>query len=198
MVEHPLDQTARRDDVVERADRPVKPEVDARYRCGLHGVEIGKGRKAVVQRIGDKAAHAVEGDRQDHEVGGDRLARAEGHPADRPIVVRFDRADPGRQPDRDAMIAQPAVQPRAVELAQRDQRQLQLEPRPVAEEAIKEDLAGVADVHLVEPLVQGRDEDGGPEQVDGMRMALPVRVKSQSANDSPGRSSRFQARQARP
>src|SRR5207248_9836605 len=80
---------------------------------------------------------------------------------------RLDRADPGRQPDRDAMIPQPALQPRAVELAQGDQRQLQLESRPVAEEAVEEDLAGMPDVHLVETLVQGRDQDGSPEQVDG-------------------------------
>ena len=80
------------------------------------------------------------------------------------------------------MIAQPVLQARAVELAQGDQREFHLEPGPGAQEAVDEDLAGMADVHLVEPLVEGRDQHGGPEQVD-RPSTLADAGSSQSAND---------------
>ena len=64
------------------------------------------------------------------------------------------------------MLAQPVLQARAVELAQGNQGKLHLKPGPGAQEPIDEDLAGMAEIHLVEPFVQGRDQHGGPEQVD--------------------------------
>ncbi len=108
----------------------------------------------------------VERDGQHDEVGGDRLAVAQGDPRDAPLAVAIDRADAGRQTDRDVVVAEPSFEPRSVELPQRHQRDLQPEPVAVAEEAVDEDLARVADVHLLDPLVQGRDEHGGPVQVD--------------------------------
>ena len=64
---------------------------------------------------------------------------------------------------------------RAVELAERDERQLHLVAVAVAEEAVEEDLAGVADVHPVEPLVQGRDEHRGPVPLDRpVGLAVPA------------------------
>ena len=72
------------------------------------------------------------------------------------------------------MVAQPAFQPSSVELTQRNQGNLRLKPRPVPQEPVQEDLTGVTDIHLFEPLIQGRDEHGSPEQVDGAEaLAVP-------------------------
>ena len=61
-----------------------------------------------------------------------------------------------------------ACQPGSVgKLAEGNQRNLRLKPRSVPQEPVQENLACVTDVHLLEPLIQRRDEHGDPEQVDG-------------------------------
>src|SRR5208283_1484146 len=58
------------------------------------------------------------------------------------------------------------LQARAVELTQWDRGEFHLKPGPGAQESIDEYLAGMAKIHLVELFVKGRDQHGGPEQVD--------------------------------
>ena len=61
---------------------------------------------------------------------------------------------------------EPARQPSSIELTQGNQGNLRLKPRPVPQEPVQENLTGVTDIHLFEPLIQGRDEHRSPEQVD--------------------------------
>ena len=132
---------------------------------------IGEARKAssparpgirAASSLGMQPADPIEGDGQDHEVRGDPLTRAE---RTTPLAIGLDAADARRQPDLDVVRAEPGFEPGAVELAQRDERDLHLESVAVAEEAVEEHLARVADVHLLEPLVQGRDEHRRPVEV---------------------------------
>ncbi len=173
VVEHPLDQSARSDHVVERADRPVEPEMDAGDGRCPQGVEMGQGRQPIAHASGIRPRTRSNGTASTTKSAAMRLARAQVHAAHRAIVIELDRADARRQTDGDVVVAQPALQPSSVELAQRNQGNLRLKPRPVPQEPVEENLASVADVHLLEPLVQGRDEHGCPEQVDRAR-ALPV------------------------
>src|SRR5262249_62041056 len=84
------------------------------------------------------------------------------------------RPDAGRLSDRTAVAGQPALQPCAVELPERDGRDLHAVPVAVGQEGVEEDLACVADVHLLGKLVQGGDEHRGPEAVDRAgRLAVP-------------------------
>ena len=67
------------------------------------------------------------------------------------------------------------LQPRPVDLAQGGGGDLHPVAVAVAEEAVEEDLPGVADVHPVEPLVERRDQDGAPVAVDGpVGLAVPA------------------------
>jgi len=180
VVEDPLDEPPDRHEVEVRADLAVEPEVDAGDRRGAKLVEACQAGESVAHPRGDHRGHAVERHRQYDEVGREGLSRPEGHAPGRPFGVGLDRADPGREPDRDAPGREPGLEPRAVELAERDERQLHPVAVAIAEEAVEEDLARVADVHPVEPLVQGRDQDRAPVPVDrpaGLAVAAEPRVE---------------------
>ncbi len=85
------------------------------------------------------------------------------------------------------LSASQRLEPRPVQLAERDERQLHLVALAVAEEAVDEHLAGVADVHPVEPLVQGRDEHRGPVPLD-RPIGLPVAAEPGLRTARPARS----------
>ena len=128
------------------------------------------------------------GTASDHEVGGDRLARAERHALDAPVrrprrPPRGRRSSGGRR--RPARRARSRAACRRARRAGRGD--LHPEPLAVAEEAVEEDLAGVADVHLVEPLVSAETRTVAQYRLI-VRTVWPC-LRSQSANDSPGRSS---------
>src|SRR5262249_41683418 len=108
----------------------------------------------------------VEWNSQHHEIGRHRISGAKIDPPDRAVVIGFDDAHSRGQADVDSMIAEPALKPRSIQLAQRNQRQLGLIPGPVPQETIDENLASVTDVHLVEPLVQRRYQHSCPESFD--------------------------------
>ena len=65
------------------------------------------------------------------------------------------------------MLVEPVAEFVAVESAERHGRQFDLEAAPVAEEAVHEDLAGVAEADAVGRLVEGAGEHEAPEAVDG-------------------------------
>src|SRR5438552_1070961 len=65
------------------------------------------------------------------------------------------------------MSLQPLPQFVAVEAAERDRRQFDLEAARMAQKAIDEDLAGVAQADPFRRLVQGAGQDDAPETVDG-------------------------------
>ena len=172
--------------VLQRADRPVEPEVDPGDRRGTEKlVDSREGRPHPGSPVvGDESANPIEGDGQDQEVGGDLPRRSGGSPPSGPsgAMVRTPVVSRTSIP----CSSEPGFEPGAVESAQRDQGDLHLESVAVAEKPVEEHLAGVAHVHLVEPLVQGRDEDGRPvavlssgpsaramEQPVGKRLARP-------------------------
>ena len=97
----------------------------------------------------------------------------------------------------DVMVAEPALQPGSIELTQGNQGNLRLKARPVPQEPVQENLTGVTDIHLFEPLIEGRDEHGSPEQVDGPDGSGGAAAASRRTT-RPAWSSRRMARTARP
>ena len=64
VVEDPLDQPTDRHHVVERADRPVEPEVDPRDRRGPQRLQPRQARDAPGEVAGEQAEDAIERDGQ--------------------------------------------------------------------------------------------------------------------------------------
>ena len=149
--------------------------------------ERDQGWQTIRASLRNQAQNPVERHGEHDEVGWHELfARAQVHTADRAVVIDRDRAGARGQTDSDVVVAQPALEPGPVKLTQRNQGNFRLKPGPVPQKPIQENLASVADVHLLETLVQGGDEHGCPEQVDraqalamspqpvGKRFARPV------------------------
>ncbi len=187
VVEDPLDQPAGRDHVVERANRSVEPEMDSRDRGRVQRLDVDQGpasrcrmcpgirprtRSNGTARTTKSAAIASPVRKTTPLIAPSSSASMALTPVVRRTVTSWSRSQ--------------RCQPGSVKLTQRNQGNLRLKARPVPQEPVQEHLAGVTDIHLFEPLIQGRDEHGGPEQVDrsaalavpeqpvGERLARPV------------------------
>src|SRR5207302_17668 len=86
-----------------------------------------------------------------------------------PAAFHPEAAGAAAQQQANAEAVEPAAQLGAVEPAQGDGGQLDLEAAAVAQEGIDEDLAGVAQAGAFGHLVEGAGEDQAPEAVDGAR-----------------------------
>ena len=130
VVEDPLDQPTDRHDVVERADRPVEPEVDARDRRGAHRARAPRGPGCGREVAGDQAADPVERDGQRRRSRRrSTLPSGGSRPPSSPSSSTSTVRTPVVSRTETLVLAEPGFQPRAVELAQRDEGDLHLKSR---------------------------------------------------------------------
>ena len=176
MVEHPLHEPSGQHDVIERTDRSVEPEMNAGDRRGSQEVEVFKLGNAACRNLGQEPPDAIERDRKRPRSRPEAIRRSAGlRPGVRLPRSRSIERTPVVERTVHIVVAQPFLQTRSVEVAERNQGQFHLETGPRAQEAVDEDLACMADVHLLEPLVEGGDQDGRPEQIDRPRaLVMPA------------------------
>ena len=136
---------------------------------GSEVAQAGENRLGVDEVWRQQVEQSSRGDGADVPVRGDRFAAAQFDAGDTGILGEEQPSGRLAEADADAVGAEPALQFVAVEFAEGNEGQFDLEAAAMAQEAVDKDLAGIAQADAVDFFIEGADEDKTPEPFDGPR-----------------------------
>lgn len=162
--EDPLGEAIDEDGMGERGDFAIKPEVQAGDGGGFH---FGRGAELRVERgiLGEHVGEEFRIEGEDQMIGGEFLSVAEGDCRSRGVEMNLVHG--GLETDLDLMVFEPGAEVLAVEIVEGEGGDEHAPAVAVAEEAIDDHFAGMADIDAVEGFAEGAREDDVPEAVEG-------------------------------
>lgn len=167
-VEDPLSETVEQNDMRERADGEIVPEMGAGDRRGLQLSKVSKAGVSGDGFFGEQFQEPIERDGADIPVSLETFAGAQLYFGDA-ISLENQPAHRVVEGKSDAMLGKPLIELTTIQFPEGDARNLDLKAPRMSKEGIDKDLASILEANVLRFFVERTDEDNPPEALHGSR-----------------------------